>query len=98
MPSKKNVGRALRMARRKAGMSQDDFAVISSRTFVSSIERGLKSPTIEKLSELSAAMKMEAAVVVLVATVLDARNPAAKMAEICTFANQVLASGNEPAR
>lgn len=98
MPSKKNVGRALRMARRKAGVSQDDFAVVSSRTFVSSIERGLKSPTIEKLTELSAVMKMEAAVVVLVATVLDVRNPAAKIAEICAHASQVLASENEPIR
>src|SRR6185369_8802070 len=56
MPSKKSIGRAFRLARRAAGMSQDDFTAVSSRTYVSSIERGLKSLTIEKLSQLALAM------------------------------------------
>lgn len=56
MPSKISVGRALRLARLMAAMSQDDMTVVSSRTFVSSIERGLKSPTVEKLSQIGNAL------------------------------------------
>lgn len=47
MPTKQAVGKAFRMVRKAAGLSQDDFTLTSSRTFVSSIERGLKSPTVE---------------------------------------------------
>lgn len=68
MPSKKNLGRALREVRQHFGLSQDDFAFASSRTFVSSIERGVKSPTIEKLSQLAQVMDTEAVVILLVAT------------------------------
>lgn len=93
MPSKKNVGLALRLARRKAQMSQDDFTTVSSRTFVSSIERGLKSPTVEKLSELSGAMAMDPAVVVLVASLLEHKDPEAALQDICAEAIQVLSLG-----
>lgn len=51
-------------------MSQDDFTAVSSRTFVSSMERGLKSPTVQKLSELAGAMGMDPAAV-LVASLLE---------------------------
>lgn len=90
MPSKQRVGQALRLARRKAGMSQDDFTAVSSRTFVSSIERGLKSPTVEKLSELAGAMRMDPAIVVLVASLLEKRNPESALAQICSETLQVL--------
>lgn len=93
MPSKKNVGRALRLARLKAQMSQDDFTTVSSRTFVSSIERGLKSPTVEKLTELAGAMEMDPAVVVLVASLLEHADREAALEEICAEAIQVLALG-----
>ena len=71
MPSKQAVGKAFRLARKAAGLSQDDFTYMSSRTFVSSIERGLKSPTIEKLSQLCELMGTEVAVVVMLATSID---------------------------
>ncbi|CAM8636232.1 Cro/C1-type helix-turn-helix domain [Comamonadaceae bacterium] len=34
-------------------MSQEDFGLISSRTYVSSLERNLKSPTLSKVDELA---------------------------------------------
>jgi transcriptional regulator with XRE-family HTH domain len=71
MPSKQAVGKAFRLVRKAAGLSQDDFTYMSSRTFVSSIERGLKSPTIEKLSQLCELMGTEVAVVVMIATSID---------------------------
>ncbi len=71
MPSKQAVGKAFRLARKAAGLSQDDFTYMSSRTFVSSIERGLKSPTIEKLSQLCELIGTEPALVVMLATSID---------------------------
>lgn len=91
MPSKKSIGQALRLARRRSQMSQDDFTDVSSRTFVSSIERGLKSPTIQKLTELSAAMDLDAAVVVLAASLLEHRDPEAALQRICAETLDVLA-------
>jgi transcriptional regulator with XRE-family HTH domain len=43
---------ALRKIRKARGLSQEAFSGVSSRTYLSSLERGLKSPTIHKLAEL----------------------------------------------
>lgn len=39
-------------------MSQEDFGLISSRTYVSSLERGLKSPTLNKIEDLAGVMSI----------------------------------------
>ena len=39
-------------------MTQEDFSTMSSRTYVSMLERGERSPTLAKINELSAAMKI----------------------------------------
>jgi len=49
MGIKRSFGEALRQTRKARGMSQENFSVISSRTYISSLERGLKSPTLEKV-------------------------------------------------
>lgn len=49
----KRFGLGLQRARRNRGLTQEDFSVISSRTYISSLERGMKSPTISKLDELA---------------------------------------------
>jgi transcriptional regulator with XRE-family HTH domain len=92
MPSKQSLGKALRLARRMAAVSQDDMTVVSSRAFVSAIERGVKSPTIEKLSSIATALNVDAAAVVVVASLLEARSPDLKMAEICESAARILAA------
>lgn len=35
------------------GLSQEDFGFVSSRTYVSSLERGSYSPTLNKVDELA---------------------------------------------
>lgn len=55
-PLNRAFAKALREARKSRGMTQEDFAVVSGRTYVSALERGLKSPTFEKLAELSDAI------------------------------------------
>jgi len=54
MNIKKHFGDALRQARKVRNMSQEDFSIISSRTYISSLERGLKSPTLEKVDIIAA--------------------------------------------
>jgi len=49
MDIKRSFGDALRQVRKARNMSQEDFSIISSRTYISSLERGLKSPTLEKI-------------------------------------------------
>jgi len=51
-------GIALKQARKKREMSQEDFSIVSSRTYVSSLERGLKSPTLEKVEMISSCLEV----------------------------------------
>lgn len=44
---------AMRLTRKAKGLTQEDFGVVSSRTYVSSVERGLKTPTLTKIDELA---------------------------------------------
>ena len=46
-------GVALASVRRKRGLAQEDFSQVSSRTYVSSLERGEKNPTLQKVELLS---------------------------------------------
>lgn len=45
--------KALRKMRKAQGLTQEDFALISSRTYLSSLERGKKSPTLDKVRDLA---------------------------------------------
>lgn len=49
----KRFGEGLRQARQSRGLTQEDFSLVSSRTYLSSLERGLKAPTISKLDQLA---------------------------------------------
>jgi transcriptional regulator with XRE-family HTH domain len=49
-------GKALRDLRRAQGLTQEDFAAVSSRTYLSALERGKKSPTLDKVHDLAGAI------------------------------------------
>ncbi|WP_198115889.1 helix-turn-helix domain-containing protein [Massilia rhizosphaerae] len=49
----KLFGVGLQKARKSRGLTQEDFSVVSSRTYMSSLERGIKAPTITKIEELA---------------------------------------------
>ncbi|MCV4263730.1 helix-turn-helix domain-containing protein [Pseudomonas capsici] len=53
MELSKAVGAALKEARESKGLTQEDFVGVSGRSYLSEIERGLKSPTLEKLDQLA---------------------------------------------
>jgi len=52
MTPKSSFATALRTVRKARGLSQEAFSDVSSRTYLSSLERGLKSPTLNKVAEL----------------------------------------------
>ncbi len=45
--------KALKNARKSRELTQEDFSDVSSRTYLSSLERGQKSPTLDKLQTLA---------------------------------------------
>lgn len=50
------MAQALKTVRKARGLSQEAFSDVSSRTYMSTLERDLKSPTISKLAELCEVM------------------------------------------
>lgn len=46
-------GRVLQWMRVKQKLTQEDFATVSSRTYISTLERGRYVPTIEKLDAIA---------------------------------------------
>jgi transcriptional regulator with XRE-family HTH domain len=53
-----HFGKALQRIRKAKGISQETFALTSSRTYVSTLERGLKSPTLSKIDELAEVLEV----------------------------------------
>ncbi|MDD1963762.1 helix-turn-helix domain-containing protein [Pseudomonas putida] len=54
MSLKSAIAVVLKAMRKARGLSQKDLAQVSSRTYVSKLERGQSSPTLEMISTLSA--------------------------------------------
>lgn len=52
-PARNHFHLALRRVRQAKGLSQEDFSLVSSRTYVSSLERAQKSATLGKVDELA---------------------------------------------
>ncbi|WP_034207622.1 helix-turn-helix domain-containing protein [Burkholderia cepacia] len=58
MATKHSLATAIRMVRKARGLSQEAFSDVSSRTYMSLLERDLKSPTMHKLTELCEVMEV----------------------------------------
>ena len=57
-PTSRAFAKALRQARKARSLTQEDFSVASGRTYISSLERGLKNPTLEKITDLAETLKI----------------------------------------
>jgi transcriptional regulator with XRE-family HTH domain len=51
-------GKAFRLARKARGVSQEALDQVSGRTYVSRLERGLSSPTLEKVAALAEPLRV----------------------------------------
>lgn len=58
MAAKLALAAALKTVRKARGLSQEAFSDVSSRTYLSTLERDLKSPTLNKLAELCEVMEI----------------------------------------
>ncbi|AOI82892.1 MULTISPECIES: helix-turn-helix domain-containing protein [Burkholderia] len=58
MAAKPSLATAIRMVRKARGLSQEAFSDVSSRTYMSSLERDQKNPTMHKLTELCEVMEV----------------------------------------
>lgn len=85
---------AIKSTRKARGLTQEDFGVVSSRTYLSSLERALKSPTIDKLEEISGVLKVAPASLLVLATALmeDSVKPEATIERVAVEAVSLLKS------
>ena len=72
MNLRQSLAIAIRTVRKNKGLTQEDFGVVSSRTYLSSLERGLKSPTVDKLEEIAEVLGMHPATILLLAYTIQA--------------------------
>lgn len=61
----------MKIARKSKQLSQESFALVSSRTYVSSLEKGQYSPTLNKLDQLAAFMDIHPLVLIALAYMPD---------------------------
>ena len=73
MAAKNSLAKALKTVRKARGLSQEAFSDVSSRTYMSSLERDLKSPTLHKLAELCEVMEIHPVTLVALAYGGDAK-------------------------
>jgi transcriptional regulator with XRE-family HTH domain len=67
MDIKISLGKALKLIRNKRGLTQEDFSDVSSRTYMSTLERGMKSITLEKLEDIAGVLKVHPLTILLMA-------------------------------
>ena len=72
MNLRQSLATTIRTVRKNKGLTQEDFGVVSSRTYLSSLERGLKSPTVDKLEEIAEVLGMHPATILLLAYTIQA--------------------------
>lgn len=69
---------ALQCARKRLGVTQEAFDLVSSRTYVSAVERGLKVPTLSKIDEFAGVLGIHPLTLLVTAYVRDARASGAR--------------------
>jgi transcriptional regulator with XRE-family HTH domain len=84
-------GAGLRQARKSRGLTQEDFSLVSSRTYLSSLERGIKCPTIAKVEELATVIGVHPLVLFALAY-LPAEH--AEIESLCSLIKEELTSVN----
>ncbi|WP_019898820.1 helix-turn-helix domain-containing protein [Methylotenera mobilis] len=62
---------ALKQARTSKRLTQEDFSNVSSRTYVSTLERGLKNPTLDKIEDLASVMRLHPLTLITLAYLIE---------------------------
>lgn len=88
-----DLARALKTARTARGLTQEAFSDVSSRTYLSSVERGLKNPTWAKLVELCEVMQVHPVTLVMLAYAQNEREAESIQAQVRQELKALLAEG-----
>lgn len=88
-PFKNNFPTALKKARKARGLSQEAFSLVSSRTYVSSLERGLKAPTLAKIEKLAEVMDVHPLTLLALSYIVDGEYSSAN-ALFCNVGKEIL--------
>lgn len=81
--AKHSLATAIRTVRKARGLSQEAFSDVSSRTYMSSLERDLKSPTMHKLTELCEVMDVHPLTLLTLAYAGDSTRKADQLRRRC---------------
>lgn len=84
MDIKQAFGSALKITRKAKGLTQEDFSQISSRTYISTLERGLYVPTIDKVDTIAEFMGVHPLTLLTLAylTKVNLENPTALLDQV----------------
>ncbi|MDD2058441.1 helix-turn-helix domain-containing protein [Pseudomonas sp. GD03860] len=82
MDIREALGEALRRMRTAHGLTQEDFALVSSRTYVSTLERGKKAPTLQKIDDLAGRIGIHPLSLIVTAYLIQA--PESSMDDLIT--------------
>ena len=95
MTVRDGLAEALRLTRKAKGLSQEDFSDVSSRTYLSTLERGLKSPTLEKLLKISEVLELHPLTLLTLAfTVSESRTISELLTQVASEAEVVVRDRN----
>jgi transcriptional regulator with XRE-family HTH domain len=96
MTAKRAFAGALKAIRKARGLSQEAFSDVSSRTYLSSLERDLKSPTLNKVDELCEVMQVHPLTLLVLAYAGDGRRKADQLlAQVRQELDEVWAQKND---
>lgn len=90
------MAKALKTVRKARGLSQEAFSDVSSRTYMSSLERDLKNPTLNKLAELCEVMDVHPLTLLTLAYADNTHDADALLTQVREELAQVLAARQEP--
>lgn len=79
MAAGNSLAKALKTVRKARGLSQEAFSDVSSRTYMSTLERDLKSPTLNKLAELCEVMGVHPLTLLTLAYIGDSPHKAEEL-------------------
>jgi transcriptional regulator with XRE-family HTH domain len=68
---KNSFPKALKTIRAARNLSQESFGLVSSRTYISSIERGIRAPTLNKIDEIATVMDVHPLTLLLLSYVSE---------------------------
>ncbi|TFB37867.1 XRE family transcriptional regulator [Pseudomonas sp. F01002] len=74
MDIRSSLGQALKMARMSKGLIQEDFAITSSTNFISLLENGKTSPTLQKLEAICSTLDTHPLTLVALAYALESES------------------------